>query len=196
MATRDQDFDLMVSRRIFPLVGVNIDFKTIPEMQKVLLRMVIADSKAPANLLIDCGGGDVNEALKAYDLIKALPFEVHCIIVGSCHSATLTLISACTKRFATKHSRFLFHAIRGNVPIIFSTEDGEEQIKSRVMHQNILTNQTLEIESKAFGISVEKLKEMRIQGERYDVRLTAEQALEKGVIHGIVEKAECLKFTT
>lgn len=184
--TKEQIQDALIAKRIFP-IATRIESGLVGDMEKALFQMCIEDHKRKASLIIDSGGGDVNAALSGYDFIKSLPFEVECTIVGDCHSATLTLMAACSKRMATKHSRFLFHAMKFN-PDYKSTEDMEEQMKVRLRQHNILYEQTLAVQQAAYGISREDLLVMRKVGELYDVRLTADEALEKKIIHGIVEK--------
>lgn len=149
--------------------------------------MCLEDQKKTAYLVVDSGGGSVTSALSGYDFIKSLPFPVECTVVGDCHSATLTLMAACAKRKATKHSRFLFHAMAFN-PDYLSTEDMREQMEVRLQQHKILFDQCLEVQSTTYGISKEELLRMRDRGERFDVRLTAEEAKGKGIIHEIVEK--------
>jgi ATP-dependent protease ClpP protease subunit len=184
--TKEQTNEILIAKRIFPITG-RLENGIITEMEKALFQMCLENQKEVANLVIDSGGGNVTCALSGYDFIKSLPFPVDCTIIGDCHSATLTLISACDRRKATKHSRFLFHAMSFN-PEYKSTEDMEEQMRIRLGQHKILFEQCLKVQSDAYGISVEELIKMREQGERFDVRLTAQEALEKKIIHEIVEK--------
>ncbi len=189
---KDQVNEIFVSRRIFPITG-RIENGLISDMERALFQMCLEDQKKTAYLVIDSGGGDVRAALSAYDFIKSLPFPVHCTIIGDCHSAALTLMSACEKRSATKHSRFLFHAMSSS-PQLKSTEDYERQVTEMVENHKILFNQTLDVQSNTFGLSREELMKMGDEGERYNIRLTTEQAKEKGIIHEIVEKFEFFKL--
>ena len=184
--TREQQLEVLISKRIFPVTS-RLENGLISDMEKALFQMCLEDQKQTAYLIIDSGGGDVNAALSGYDFIKSLPFNVECTIIGDCHSATLILMAACSKRKATKHSRFLFHAMNFNSNYK-STEDLQEQMEVRLRQHTILFEQTLDVQSSTYGISKEDLKEMRNMGEKYDVRLTAQEALEKGIIHEIVEK--------
>jgi|GEM_PF-2189222 len=189
---KEQFNESLVSRRIFPVTG-KIENVLISDMEKALFQMFLNDPSKTAHLLIDSGGGDVRAALSAYDFIKSLPFSVHCTIVGDCHSSALTLISACKKRSATKHSRFFFHAMTVNSSLN-SLEDYESQVLQLLENHKIMFNQTLEIQSIAFNLKKKELIKMRKDGQRYDVRLTTEEALRKGIIHEIVEKFEFFKL--
>lgn len=184
--TKEQTQEILVARRIFPITGT-INWGLVTDMEKTLFQMCLEDQKKKAYLIIDSGGGDVGSALCGYDFIKSLPFDVECTIVGDCHSATLTLMAGCSVRKATKHSRFLFHAMKFN-PDYKSTEDMEEQMKVRLAQHKILFDQCLEVQHIAYTIPKEEILKMRDVGERYDVRLTSDEAKQKGIIHEIVEK--------
>lgn len=184
--TKDQERDILIARRIFPITS-KIEWGLISDMERALFGMCLEDQQKKAYLVIDSGGGNVESALSGYDFIKSLPFDVECTVVGDCHSATLTLMAACSKRKATKHSRFLFHAMRFNNDYK-SIEDMRNQMEVRLSQHETLFNQCLELQSASYGLSKEEILKMRDEGERYDVRLTAEQALEKGIIHEIVVK--------
>lgn len=184
--TKEQTQEVLIQKRIFPITN-RIENGLISEMEKALFQMCLEDQKRTGYLVIDSGGGNVDAALSGYDFIKSLPFDVECTIVGDCHSATLTLMAACSKRYATKHSRFLFHAMKFN-PDYKSTEDMEEQMRVRLQQHQIAFNQCLQIQHEAYSIPKEEILKMRDAGERYDVRLTSDEAKEKGIIHEIVEK--------
>ena len=186
--TKEQSMEAFIAKRIFPITK-KIENGVIADMENALFQMCLEDPRRKADLVIDSGGGDVTSALSAYDFIKSLPFNVECTIIGDCHSATLTLMAACSKRKATKHSRFLFHAMKFN-PDYKSTEDMREQMEVRLRQHEIIFEQTLDVQSNAYGISKEELKKMREAGEKYDVRLTTQEALEKKIIHEIVEKVD------
>lgn len=184
--TKEQILEASIAKRIFPITG-RIEKGLISDMEKALFQMCLEDPNKKANILIDSGGGDVGAALSGYDFIKSLPFEVDCTVVGDCHSATLIMMPACHIRRATKHSRFLFHAMRFSHESK-STENLREQMEIRLRQNEITFEQALTIQHEAYGISKKELLKMMSIGEKYDVRLTAEEALKKGVIHEIVEK--------
>lgn len=184
--TKDQQFEVLIARRIFPITA-RIDNGLITDMERALFHMCLEDQKKKVELIIDSNGGDTFVALSGYDFIKSLPFEVECTIIGDCHSATLTLMAACSKRKATKHSRFLFHAMQSS-PTYKSTEDIREQIEVKIQQFTSYFEQALDVQHHAYGIAKDELLKMRKIGEQYDVRLTAQEAKEKGIIHEIVEK--------
>ncbi|MBP6904495.1 MAG: ATP-dependent Clp protease proteolytic subunit [Candidatus Pacebacteria bacterium] len=184
--TKELTQELCIAKRICPLTG-RIENGMINDAEKLLFQMCLNDEKRPIRVIIDSGGGNVQPALGFYDFIKGLPCEFEATVVGDCHSAALLILAACIKRKATVHSRFLFHAMRTEVSI-FSTKDIRKQLDELERKQTILFQQGLAIQSKAFGISESNLQELMVTGNDFDMRLTAQEALEKGVIHEIVEK--------
>ncbi len=190
---KDQTLEVLISKRIFPITN-KIEYGLINDMEKALFQMCIEDQTKKAELVIDSGGGDAAIALSGFDFIKSLPFPVHCTVIGNCHSATLTLISACQKRKATKYSRFLFHAMGFN-PTFSLNEDVHEQLRVGFEQSQIILDSCFEVQSKAYNLTRKELEKMRNEGERYNIKLTAQQALEKGVIHEIVEKFDFFDAT-
>lgn len=183
--------EILIRNRIYPILD-KINKQAITEMEKVLFQMVIEDQRKPITLVFDSGGGDVGSALNGYDLIISMPCEINAAVIGVCHSSAITLMSACKKRCASTHARFLFHAMTSELTIKV-TEDIDEQLRRGAESLKISYDQVLKVQSAAFNLSREQLIEMRILGERYDVKLTAQQAKEKGVIHNVVKKFNFLR---
>ncbi len=96
-------------------------------------------------------------------------------------------MAACSKRKATKHSRFLFHAMQSS-PTYKSTEDLREQVEVKIKQFTSYFDQAMDVQHLAYGIPKEEIIKMREIGEKYDIRLTAQEALDKKIIHEIVEK--------
>jgi ATP-dependent protease ClpP protease subunit len=190
--TKDQREEILIRKRIIPIIG-RIENNFVSDVQKMLFQISFENPKEPVHFVIDSGGGNVIPALNIYDLIKGMPFDSVATVIGACNSAALIILSACSKRRATITSRFLFHAMRTE-GLIISTEDIERQVFEISRKQRIVFEQGLSVQSKAFGISEKDLKEMMTEGEKYDIKLTAEEAKQKGVIHEIVEKFDFLSF--
>ena len=182
--------ELLIRKRIFPLTE-KITKGLITNMENSLIQMALEAPKKAVTLIVDSDGGDVRSALNGYDFLKSMPFEVNAAIIGACHSSSLTIIAGCKLRTAITHSRFLFHAMTSELTIKV-TEDFEEQIKRGADNLKISYEQVLKVQSEAYGLSREQLIELRMVGDKYDVRLTAEQAKERGVIHNIVERFDFL----
>lgn len=184
--TREQTQEILLEKRIIPVIG-RIENNLVTDVQKMLFQMYFKNPKEPVHFFIDSGGGSVGPALTVHDLIKGMPFEAIATVVGNCNSAALIIIAACAKRRATRTSRFLFHAMRTEETLL-STENIESQLEQMAKRQRVVFEQGLSIQSKAFGLPEDALKEMMLHGQKFDIKLTADEALSKGVIHEIVEK--------
>lgn len=64
------------------------------------------------NFLIDSSGGDLDEALKIYDYIRAHGINATATVDGYCMSAATVILLSCKfeNRFATPHAVFLIHS--------------------------------------------------------------------------------------
>lgn len=185
---KDQEVEIYISKRIYPFTG-SIDVRQVADTKRILFEMFLKDPKPSAHLFIDCVGGDVAASIALYDFIKGLPFVVNCTVIGDCHSAALIFMAACEKRYATKHSRFLFHAVT-YTGSFKSTLDIGEQVKERIAEHKILFEQSLAIQTSVYRINRDELIQMQEFGEKFGHKLTTDEALQKGVIHQVVEKFE------
>lgn len=187
--TKEQE-EALLKKRIVPVMG-RIEKGIVADFEKMLFQLAFDKPTEPVHIIIDSGGGSVFPALTVHDLIKGMPFETIATVVGDCNSAALIIIAACKKRRATPTSRFLFHAMRTE-DTIFSTEDLDRQVLETTKRLRTLFEQGLHIQSKSFGIPKEDLQSMMIEGEKFNIKLTAEEAKNKGVIHEIVESFDFL----
>lgn len=99
------------------------------------------------HLLISSPGGDVNFGITLYNYIKSLPIEIYTYNIGIVDSIAVVLYCIGSKRFCSKHARFLLH----NEKITIQTSQGfnldESQLKEiekilnsgKVMYSDILS---------------------------------------------------------
>lgn len=135
-----------------------------------------AKDRKPIKLIIDCCGGDLNEAFAIVDQIRLSKTPVHAVVLGRAYSGAFLVTIACHHRIATKHSSLLFHEGSGG----FGGDAGKfqnfadfykrqrEQMKDLVLD---LTN-----------ISEEKYNEIKND----DYWLTADEAKELGIIDEVI----------
>jgi len=86
-----------------------------------------------------------------------------------------------------QHSEFFFHAIRNSFNIK-STDDEEEMIADLKKGCVYYFKSTINIYSKNFNLTTEKVKELCAIGEKSRRNLTTSEAKELGVVHEIIEK--------
>ena len=74
------------------------------------------------SLLLSTGGGSVMHGMNIYNVLKALPFELHIYNVGNIDSIGNVIFQAGSKRFASPQSTFLFHGVGAPPTTDFTTE--------------------------------------------------------------------------
>lgn len=63
-------------------------------------------------LYFDSSGGSVSSALAVLALIRHRPVRARAVVLGDCSSSAIMLFAACSPRFVTRYSTFLFHRMR------------------------------------------------------------------------------------
>jgi ATP-dependent protease ClpP protease subunit len=64
------------------------------------------------HLDIDSTGGNVDEAERIYEIVRALPIDVSATVTGKCFSAAVTIFLAAAYRSAVERAEFLLHPTR------------------------------------------------------------------------------------
>lgn len=77
----------------------------------------IVDQIKPKKLyfLISSNGGDVDAGIALYNFLKALPLQVIMHNIGSIDSIANVVFLAGKKRYASKHTSFLFHGVNFDI---------------------------------------------------------------------------------
>ena len=101
------------SRTIF-LTGP-INTKSVKETIKNLYVLEQLDEKAPITLIINSGGGDVEQAFALIDAIRTTTAHITGKATGICYSAAIPILTVCDLRLATKYCQFMHHAISTNM---------------------------------------------------------------------------------
>jgi ATP-dependent protease ClpP protease subunit len=95
-------------------VVIVLDQRLDREERKHLTRTIINPSLQKHGqllVLIDCPGGEVEEALHLYDAIRAVPLRSTGIVLGECCSSAMLVLQACATRVAFRHARFMCHTL-------------------------------------------------------------------------------------
>ena len=61
---------------------------------------------------MDSAGGSVYGALAVVTLLRLRRIQASVVVLGECSSAAVLLFAACSRRFVTPYSTFLFHRMR------------------------------------------------------------------------------------
>lgn len=126
-------------------------------------------------------GGDTDSAIRLYDYLKALPFEVEMFGFGQIDSAANIIFLSGVRRFAVKGCRFLLH--EGTFTIgnpVSALHVHEETLRLL----NIIHSRHVEIIAQETGKKKKEVMDILRQGEIFD----AEKAKKFGIVHEIIEK--------
>jgi ATP-dependent protease ClpP protease subunit len=134
-------------------------------------------------LMLTSAGGTVAAAFAAYNEIKSMPIEVHTINTGAVDSSAIMIFMTGKKRYACQASAFLFHQMswtfsgKDDLPVLV--------LSDAVRWLNTYQGMMAGIISASTNLSRENVLEMMQVG----TTLTAQESLERGLIHEIVEPA-------
>ncbi|ACL70243.1 ATP-dependent Clp endopeptidase proteolytic subunit ClpP [Halothermothrix orenii] len=147
-----------------------------------LLFLEAEDPDKDIHLYINSPGGSVTAALAMYDTIQYIKPDVATICMGQAASAGALLLASGTKgkRYALPNARVMIHQPAGGVQ--GKATEAEIHIKELLRLRERLN----EILSKHTGKSVEQIS----KDVEQDYFMTAEEALEYGIIDEVITKNE------
>jgi ATP-dependent Clp protease, protease subunit len=171
---------LFESRQV-QLVG-QVDNKLAGSIVAQLLALEAADPDKPITVFVNSPGGSVTAGFAIYDTMRFITPEIHIVCSGLTASiATIILLAAPKeRRLALPHTRLLIHQ-----PMIPSTVYGpasdleitaKELIKTRERLNSLLASET--------GQPLARIE----KDTNRDYWMTAEEAVEYGLISGVVSK--------
>jgi ATP-dependent Clp protease protease subunit len=140
------------------------------------------DNEKDITILINSNGGDASALSAIYDTIQMINSPVKTVCIGKCYSAAAVLLATGTagKRYAFKNSQVMIHGLQCSFPAIGeSNSNGTEKYFNFLNKSN---NSVMKIMSKHTGKSVQEIEKDCLR----DFYLTAEQALEYGIIDKIL----------
>lgn len=151
----------------------------------IIAQLLFLESEDPSKdifLYINSPGGIITSGLAIYDTMQYIKPPVVTMCIGQAASMSAVLLAGGTKgkRFALPHSRILIHQPLGGVQgqATDINIQAKEILRMREELNNILTKHT--------GQPLERIE---ADTER-DFYMTAQQALEYGIIDKIVEKRD------
>jgi ATP-dependent Clp protease protease subunit len=166
----DEDVEFLVNR-MFEKIVVNDDKDNIP-----------MENREPIKLKISCPGGSAYSTLSIISTIEALKergYKIYGYSYGACMSGAFKIFISCSKRFAQKYTRFMFHQVQ-------SFEFGHislESSKRTVKDLEELWEKCKQIIMKYTTISEEFLN--KISDEDKDVFMFSDEAIKYGIIDEI-----------
>ena len=91
-----------------------VDSKGPISLAAIKEQFLSLNPKTPKTLVINSGGGDVEESFKIYHWLRALPAPLMAVAEKRCQSAALTIFLAADLRVAAPHAKILLH--RTHIP--------------------------------------------------------------------------------
>lgn len=129
-------------------------------------------------LIINSGGGHLDDGIGIYDCIRSLPYKTHGIVFGQASSAAVLILQACTMRTIGENSIIMVHA--GSVGIdARHPEETFKQVKTSVD----MVRRTTKILALACGIDV-KLMSRRM---RFGSSYVGQKAVDAGFVDNVLK---------
>lgn len=177
-------YSRLLKDRIIMLSGP-IDDELANSIISQLLFLDAQDSEKDIYLYINSPGGVVTAGLAIYDTMNFIKSDVQTIVMGMAASMASVLASSGTKgkRFALPHSEVMIHQPSGGAQ--------GQQTEIEIAAEQILKTRK-ELNTILAENSGQPLEKINIDTER-DNYLSAQDAVEYGLIDGIMEKNANLK---
>lgn len=177
-------YSRLLKDRIIMLSGP-IDDDLANSIISQLLFLDAQDSEKDIYLYINSPGGVVTAGLAIYDTMNFIKSDVQTIVMGMAASMASVLASSGTKgkRFALPHSEVMIHQPSGGAQ--------GQQTEIKIAAEQILKTRK-ELNTILAENSGQPLEKINIDTER-DNYLSAQDAVEYGLIDGIMEKNANLK---
>ena len=135
------------------------------------------DLNAPVNLMINSPGGDIHEMMGIIDYLKSLDVKVNTICRGKAFSAASVILTCGTgMRMVSKNSTIMFH-------------QASSMISGKLTDVTATVDFVKKVEQDIYDMLAEKTKKDAAWWKdhmRSDLYLTADKALEYGVIDQII----------
>lgn len=177
---------LLKHRRIF--LSAPIEDKSANDVIRKLWYLELTNPGKPILLVINSPGGAVDSGFAIWDQIKLLKSPVTTLVTGLAASmgSVLSLVAGKGRRFATPNSRIMIHQPRIHGVIRGQATDLEIHAKEIIKTRNAL----IAIYVQATGQD-EKVIERALDRDKW---MSAEEALEFGLLDKIVHKAEDIRL--
>lgn len=178
----NEELKKFLDKGILPIEGeINTD-----KLRMVLesLGYLITKGSPDIQVLISSNGGDVDSGLLIYDVIDTYPGKTFGKVFSKARSMGAIILQACTTREATRHSYILIHYVskRSVTLDVLNNEKKRQEIIQELVKIQEKIYQILERRTK-------KSREEIVAKCALDEDMTAEQALEFGLISKITESS-------
>ncbi|MEW6231147.1 MAG: ATP-dependent Clp protease proteolytic subunit [Chloroflexota bacterium] len=173
-------YSLLLRERVI-FLGTPIDDNVANLVIAQLLYLDREEPERDIHVYINSPGGVITSGLAIYDTMQLIRPDINTICVGEAASMATVLLCAGTKgkRYALPNSRVHIHGAAGGVQ--GQAADIEIAAKEIIRLQNIIRD----ILAKHTGQTIERI----IKDSDRDFYMTAEQAVEYGIVDQVLTKA-------
>jgi ATP-dependent Clp protease protease subunit len=180
------EHSLLEARRIF--ISDAVDSDSASEIIRKLWYLELSSPGKPILFVINSPGGAVDSGFAIWDQIKMISSPVTTLVTGLAASmgSILSLCAAPGRRFATPHSRIMIHQPLLAGVIKGQATDLEIQAREMIKTRNGLIDIYVEATGKDFA-TIEKAIDR-------DTWMTAQEALEFGLLDGVIDSFEDLEM--
>ena len=181
------EHSLLEARRLF--ISDQVDSHTASDLIRKLWYLELTNPGTPILLVINSPGGAVDSGCTIWDQVKMISSPVTTMVTGLAASmgSILSLCAAPGRRFATPHSRIMIHQPLLSGVIKGQATDLEIQAKEMLKTRNGLIDIYVTATGKDFA-TIEKAIDR-------DTWMTAKEALEFGLLDGLVNSFNDLKMS-
>lgn len=176
---------LLDVRRIF--ISDAVDSSSASDIIRKLWYLELTDPGKPILFIINSPGGAVDSGFAIWDQVKMITSPVTTLVTGLAASmgSVLSLCAAPGRRFATPHSRIMIHQPLLSGVIKGQATDLEIQAKEMIKTRSLLVQIYVDATGKDLAV-IEKAIDR-------DTWMTAEEALEFGLLDGIATNFKTLE---
>lgn len=180
------DHSILESRRLFFCEAV--DNESARDAIRKLWYLEFKESGKPILFVINSPGGSVDAGLAIWDQVKMISSPVVTLVTGMAASmgSVLSLCAAPGKRFATPYARIMIHQPSLGGVVKGQATDLDIQAKEILKMKSMLVDLYSEATKKSREIIEKKLDR--------DTWMSAEEALDFGLLDGIVSSFKDLKL--
>lgn len=146
-----------------------------------LSNQVFQGKATKLKFILSSNGGDIDSAIRLYDYLKAIPFEVDTIGFGQIDSAANVIFLAGNKRIAVKGCRFFLHEGTFNIGNPSAALHIHEETLSLLREIN---RRHAEILVHEIGRKVQEINKILREGRVFNTN----SAKDFGLVHEIINK--------
>ena len=182
-------YSRMLKDRIIFLTG-EVEENMANHIVAQLLLLESQSKSAPITIYVNSPGGTVTHGLAIYDTMQYISSPINTVVIGQAASMGSLLAQAGDKRYITENSRHMIHRVssgtQGTSGSVWVQELEFEDAKRRLEESKKINEKLTQIyvDHNTAGKTYEELLETM----KFDTYMSAQEALEFGLVDEIVSK--------